>query len=204
MTTLTFLNRQADGSDAHVVLFQQVAPPGSNVRPLAWKVIRYCGRDCSHPFRYGAPELGVIDAYGNHTPRLRAAAGERYRYGGEDGARRLTPAGGSAAGDLLLVRNELPRGAIRAVLGNDGRPVAVSGAMAPQQVAGFRLAPVLWIAFAADVEEGQALPADLLAPGRATPLHLDGLASARIVLRGGGKGTQAGPLVFTLDGQVPA
>jgi hypothetical protein len=201
---LTFLNQLADGGDADVVLFQQLGLPGAPCQPVVWKAIRHCGRDCSHPFRYAAEvELGVIDAYGNHTPRIAAGAGGRYRYASLAVGRQLQVAGHDGGSDLLLVRNELPRGAIRALLSKAGRALAVSQPVAPQQIAGFRLGPpVLWIATAHCLAEGQAVPAALVA--QATALPLAGLASATIVLRGGGCGAQARSHLFTLEQQVRA
>lgn len=199
-TQLTFLNQQA-GGDAEVVLFQKLGLPGSVSRPLAWKVIQRCGRNCTHPFSYtGLLELNVIDAYGNHTPRVAAGAGGRYRYAAVGEDRQLCAARHAQGSDLLLVRNELMQGAIRALLCQGGRPLALSDAVAPRQIAGFQLGPPqLWIALAAGVQAGQVLPTQLIE--QATALPLADLASATIVLRGGG-GAQARAHSFTLERQV--
>jgi hypothetical protein len=200
-THLTFLNQQA-GGDADVVLFQKLGLPGAACKPLAWKVIQRCGRDCTHPFSYADQlELNVIDAYGNHTPRIAAGAGGRYRYAPVGAGRQLCAARYHQGSDLLLVRNELTQGAIRALLSKDGRPLALSDAVAPRQIAGFQLGPpLLWIALASGVHAGQVLPAQLI--GQATALPLAGLASATVVLRGGGSGAQARAHSFTLERQV--
>ena len=64
---LKFINQSADGNNSEIVLFQKNVSADMEELAVAWKVIRYCGRDCWHPFVYPMGfEVASSDNYGNY------------------------------------------------------------------------------------------------------------------------------------------
>ena len=71
---LRFVNRSNDCGNSEVVLFQRDVIPDLDAFAIAWKVIRYCGRDCFHPFDYSTDidvALGVDRVEGDPLLRTR-------------------------------------------------------------------------------------------------------------------------------------
>lgn len=201
---LRFINRSNDCGNSEVVLFQRNVVPDLDEFALAWKVIRFCGRDCLHPFTYStAIELALGDEHGNFSPRLRAGDTGRFVVDTHPGGRgRLVPASAhSAVTGELEVANQLTRGAVNVNAFSAGRLIAAKHAVAPGQKAVFRFTPTLWIGLASQVQESRALSAGVLSSDH-TMLPLAGVTRADIVMTGGGSGADAQPFAFTLDNVV--
>lgn len=199
---LRFINRSEDGHRTEVALFQKNVAPGMDEFPIAWKVIRYCGRDCWHPLVYTAEfEVSCSDSYGNYSPRLNARSGQRFTATPTASGRRVSRVStGASSNDIQLI-NALPRGAINAHLYNDGRLIACKTGVAPEQKAVFRFEPKLWIGVVSQVVQGQAMHPAVMSSVN-TELSLSGIASADIVMTGGGGGAGAHAYAFTLDNVI--
>jgi hypothetical protein len=198
-TQLNFINRSQDPGSWAIFLFQRNLVPNPGEMAVAWKVIRNCGCQCNHPFVYaGALEVGIGDYYGNHSPRRPARAGDLFSVARAPAGRQLSCLGaGDRPGDIV-VRNDLPVGAIKVGVYKDNRLLAIKSAVAPGQKAAFRFQHKLWIGAAAAIEEGQPLSQAVLAEVT-TELSLLGIASADIVMTGGGADASAAALRFSLE-----
>jgi hypothetical protein len=171
---------------------------------IAWKVIRYCGRDCYHPLVYPVGfEVATSDDYGNHSPRVPATNGQTLSVTRTPSGRRLGPSAASPSPLEIQVVNEMPRGAVNVNLYKGGLLVARKPSVAPGMKAVFQFKPTLWIGVVSEVVEGQALSSAILSNVN-TELSLLGIASADIVMTGGGSGADSTAYVFTLENVVPA
>jgi hypothetical protein len=201
---LRFVNRSNDRGNSEVVLFQRNVIPDFDELAIAWKVIRFCGRDGLHPFVYSSEiEIALGDEHGNYSPRMSAQHGERFVIGTHPtGRARLVaepaPASGADGGPDIQVVNRMPRGAVNVNAFSAGKLIAAKWAVAPAQKAVFRFTPVLWIGVASQIEEGRALSSAVLSSDN-TMLPLAGIAAADIVMTGGGSGADAQPFAFALE-----
>lgn len=197
---LRFINRSNDCGNSEVVLFQRDVVPEFDELAIAWRVIRYCGRDCIHPFAYSTDvEVALGDDNGNFSPRIAAANGSRLIVAAHASGRpRLARAlDGTVHSDIEVV-NQMGRGAVNVNAFVAGRLMAAKSAVAPGQKAIFRFSPVLWIGVGSQIEEGRALASAVVSSAN-TPLELAGIASADIVMTGGGAGETAQPFQFELE-----
>lgn len=203
-TLLTFVNRSLAGKTSEVVIFQRNLAMDMGALSVAWKVIRYCGRDCTHPLIYPADyELAVGDQWGNFSPRLRARNGQAFNVVGTPlSGRRLQPDSRPCSPTEIQVLNELQRGAVNVCLYRGGALLGVKTSVAPQQKAVFQYKPTIWIGVASQVVQGSPFDSAVV-PSRAIELSLLGIASADIVMTGGGPGPDAEPYDFTLENIVP-
>ncbi|CAE6812717.1 hypothetical protein R69658_05480 [Paraburkholderia aspalathi] len=204
---LRFVNRSNDCGNSEVVLFQRNVIPDFDELAIAWKVIRFCGRDCIHPFVYSTDiEIALGDEHGNFSPRMSAQHGERFVVGVHPtGRARLTAepalAGGADGGPEIQVANRMPRGAVNVNAFNADKLIAAKQAVAPAQKAVFRFTPALWIGVASQIEEGRALSSAVLSSDN-TMLPLAGIAAGDIVMTGGGSGVDAQPFAFAFENVV--
>ena len=200
---LRFINRSNDCGNSEVVLFQRNVVPELEELAIAWRVIRYCGRDCMHPFTYSTDvEIALGDEHGNFSPRIPAENGMRLVIASHPGGRpRLANALDGAPHSDIEVVNQLGRGAVNVNAFVAGRLMASKSAVAPGQKAVFRFAPVLWIGVGSQIEESRALASAVLSSTN-TPIELAGIASADIVMTGGGGGQSAQPLRFEFENIV--
>lgn len=197
---LRFINRSNDCGNSEVVLFQRDVVPEFDELAIAWRVIRYCGRDCIHPFVYSTDiEVALGDDHGNFSPRVAAGNGSRLIVAAHPGGRsRLARAlEGTVHTDIEVV-NHMARGAVNVNAFVAGRLMAAKSAVAPGQKAVFRFSPVLWIGVGSQIEEGRALASAVISSAN-TPFELAGIASADIVMTGGGAGETAQPFQFELE-----
>jgi len=203
-TQLTFINRSDDRADSEVVLFQKNTVPTMDELVVAWKVIRYCGRDCYHPFVYTAAfQVSVSDGDGNYSPRVTARDGQLLAVTPTPSGRRLAIQGPAPSLLEVQVANELPIGAVNVNLFKNGKLLARKTSVVPQQKAVFQFKPTLWIGVVSEVVQGQAMSSAVISSVN-TELSLLGIASADIVMVGGGPGADALPFTFTLENVVKA
>ncbi|MBR8315097.1 hypothetical protein KDW36_18090 [Burkholderia dolosa] len=202
---LRFVNRSNDCGNSEVVLFQRDVIPDLDTFAVAWKVIRYCGRDCFHPFVYSTDiDVALGDEHGNFSPRVAAPAGTRFAVDAHPTGRgRLVPDRAGASGGDIEVVNRMTRGAVNVNAFSAGRLIAVKEAVAPGQKAVFHFTPTLWIGVASQVQESRALHAAVLSSVN-TQLPLAGIAAADIVMTGGGTGADTQPFAFALERVVRA
>lgn len=197
---LNFINRSNDPNNSDVVIFQKNAAPDDAETAIAWHVIHGCSRGNNHPFVF-TPVLHVSarDAFGNHTPQIATLTG------GQSFAAIVTPSGnrlarleeGAELADIEVL-NALPDGKIDACVFRGGNLLAVAKSIREQTAALFKFPPTIWIGAVSEVAEGDVMTSAVLSTVNAE-LSLYGVASADIVMTGGGTGKGAEPLQFTLQ-----
>ena len=202
---LRFINRSQDANNSEVLIFQKNVVANFTETAVAWKVIKNCGKNCYHPFFYSTDlEVGIGDDFGNYSPRLKAKNGSLFVVSATSiGGRWLAYAGpGNSSKDISL-RNDLQMGAINASVYAGGQMLATKTCVAPGQKAVFEFKPTIWIGAVSQVEEGQVMNSAILNSVN-TELSLMGIASADIVMSGGGPGQGSMPLEFCLENVVMA
>lgn len=207
-TQLNFINRSLAGHTAEIVLFQKNLALEMSALDVAWKVIRYCGRDCSHPVVFAQSfEVSVQDRWGNYTPRLAAQPGQSFELvQGPVAGRQLRRcrrdgAAAHAVGGVIEVLNGQSQGAVDVCLYRGGVLLGCKTSVVPGQKALFRYPPSLWVAVASEIAEGQSFQSAVLSE-QAQELSLMGVARADLVMTGGGSGPAAQPYEFSLENVV--
>lgn len=201
---LNFINRSDDQNNSSVFLFQKNAATRQDELVTAWKVIRNCGRNNHHPLVYSTDlEACISDQDGNYSPRKAVQAGDLFTVSALPLGRSFTYAGPNNSSQEIAVCNRLLRGAINVCVYSQKRLLAAKTNVVPGQKAVFQFRPSLWIGVASQIVEGQALNSAILGDSN-TELSLLGLASADIVMTGGGAGIDVMPLQFSLENIVMA
>jgi hypothetical protein len=196
---LNFINRSHDINNPSVVIFQKNVATRFDDLAVAWRVINNCGQGDHYAFTYaGGFAVATSDSRGNFTPQLAAKEGQLFQVTETGAGQALSYVGPSAAPREIQVENALERGAISAHIFRGGKLAALKHAIAPQQKAVFEFKPTLWIGVAAQIEEGQVMNSAIISTIN-TELSLLGIASADIVMSGGGPGPSSTPFTFSLE-----
>jgi len=197
---LNFINHSNDTNDSSIVIFQKNVATGPDEYAVAWTVIQHCGPSENHPFTYPMNcTVSASDSYGNFTPQLEAFYGQAFDMikstSGDILQLSTTPA---VSMEEIEVRNKLQMGSINANCFKDGKLLAVKTNLVPGQHANFEFKPTIWIGVVSEIEEGQVMNAAILSEIN-TEINLLGIASADIVMTGGGTGASSTPFIFTLQ-----
>lgn len=199
---LNFINNSNDTNNSQVVIFQKNVATNFDELAVAWQVIKYCGQGDNHPFSFPmAMQVGASDSYGNYTPQLAANNGQLFQMALTGSGDRLVAAGSGTSSREVQVLNALPKGAINVGCYKDGKLLASKTAIAPQQKAVFEFKPTIWIGVASQIEQGQVMNSAILSNIN-TEISLLGIASADIVMTGGGPGANSTPFAFNLENIV--
>jgi hypothetical protein len=201
---LNFVNKSNDQNNSQVVIFQKNVATGYNELHVAWVVIQNCGINDNHPFTYPQTmQVSASDSYGNFTPKMDAQPGQRFAVSYTGSGDTLGLDGISNYPTEVQVANSLPKGAINANIYKNGTLLAAKTSIAPHQQAAFEFKPTLWIGAASQVVEGAVINSAIVDEVN-TELSLLGVASADIVMTGGGPGRNSMPFTFTLQNVVLA
>lgn len=196
---LNFINRCHDSNNAKVVIFQKNVATGFDEPTVAWRVIEHRGVSHNHPFRFPmSMAVSASDSWGNHTPQITAQNGNRYHVELTSSGDTLSYCGPATSSREVQVRNDRPSGAINACIYKEGRLLAIKTSIAPGQQAVFEFRPTIWIGAAPQVTEGEVMDSAILSDVN-TELSLLGIASADIVMTGGGPGPDSTPFTFHLE-----
>lgn len=196
---LNFINNSNDSNNSSIVIFQKNLATNFDELAVAWQVIQYCGQGDNHPFTFPMRmQVGASDSYGNYTPQLDAQYGQLFQMALTTSGDRLVSAGSGTSSKEVQVLNALPKGAINASIYKSGRLLAVKTSIAPQQKAVFEFKPTIWIGVASQVMQGQIMNSAIISDIN-TEISLIGIASADIVMTGGGSGPNATPFQFNLE-----
>lgn len=196
---LNFINNSNDANNSEILIFQKNVATGLDELAVAWTVIKYCGQGDNHPFTYPlASTVAASDSYGNYTPQLQAQNGELFQMIRTSSGDQLALKGSGSSPTEIQVLNALPQGAINAGIYKDGRLAAFKAGIVPGQMAVFSLKPTLWIGVASQVEQGAVMNSAIISDIN-TEISLLGIASADIVMTGGGAGEAATPFEFHLE-----
>lgn len=199
---LNFINRSNDANHSQVVIFQKNVASVHDEQPVAWQVIKHCGPGDNHPFTFSMGiQVGASDNYGNFTPRLDAQNGDLFMMELGPSGDRLMRAGRGTSSREVQVLNGRPQGAIHVSCYKDGRLLAIHASIAPQQKAVFEFKPAIWIGVVSQIEQGQMMDSAIISSIN-TEMSLLGLASADLVMTGGGSGPRALPFMFSLENIV--
>lgn len=201
---LNFINQSNDANNSEVVIFQKNVATDFDELAVAWTVIRNCGQGDNHPFAYPMlSQIGYSDSWGNYTPHLDAMAGQLFSAVRTTSGDAITHSGAANSPSEIALLNALPQGAINALVYKDGRLLATKTSVAPQQKAVFQFEPTIYIGVASQVAQGQVIDSAVVSSIN-TEISLLGIASADIVMTGGGVGSTATPFAFTLQNVVMA
>lgn len=201
---LNFINHSNDVNNSEIVIFAKNVATSFDELPIAWTVIKYCGQGDNHPFTYPMTQtIGARDGWGNYTPRQDAPSGQRFAMVLNSSGDQLVAQGPATSPREIQLLNALPKGAVDALIYKDGRLFAIKTSIVPQQMAVFDFKPTIWIGVASQVEEGDVMNSAIISNIN-TEISLLGIASADIVMTGGGAGPNATPFVFTLENVVMA
>jgi hypothetical protein len=195
---LNFINDSNDVNNSEIVIFAKNAATDVQETAVAWLVIQNCGKGDNHPFVYPmATQVGASDSWGNYTPLLDAADGQQFSMVRDTSGDVLKYSGQAASAREIEVLNALQQGAINAGIYKRGKLYAQETSIAPQQKAVFKFKPTIWIGVASQVVQGEVMNSAIVSSIN-TELSLLGIASADIVMTGGGSGPNATPFMFTL------
>ena len=201
---LNFINDSNDVNNSEIVIFAKNAATDIQETAVAWLVIQNCGQGDNHPFVYPmATQVGASDSWGNYTPLLDAADGQQFSMVLDASGDVLKYSGQAASSTEIEVRNALQKGAINAGIYKSGKLYAQETSIAPGQKAVFQFKPTIWIGVASQVVQGEVMNSAIISSVN-TELSLLGVASADIVMTGGGAGPNATPFMFTLANIVYA
>ncbi len=197
---LNFINQSNDQNNSEIVIFQQNVATDFDEIAIAWQVIKNCGHGDNHPFKYPMNfSVSAGDSWGNFTPHNEAEYGQQWEMV-KDASGDILKLSAQPGTDpkAVTIANNLEKGAISANVYKDGKLLAMRSGIAPQQKAMFSFKPTLWIGVVSQVEEGQVLNSAIISNIN-TELSLLGVASADIVMKGGGTGATASPFTFELE-----
>jgi hypothetical protein len=201
---LNFINDSNDVNNSEIVIFAKNEATDVQETAVAWQVIRNCGRGDNHPFVYPMmTQVGASDSWGNSTPLLDAANGQQFEMVRDTSGDGLKYRGPASSPTEIEVLNALAQGAINAGVYKNRKLYAQETAVAPGQKAVFQFKPTIWIGVAAQVEAGEVMNSAIISSVN-TELPLFGVASADIVMTGGGAGPKATPFMFALSNVIYA
>jgi hypothetical protein len=199
---LNFINNSNDLNNSRIVIFQKNVADGVPETAVAWKVIENCGPGANHPFVFPTTmQVSSNDSYGNYTPQIEAYPGDLLAVSQAGSGNRIHLEGRATAPTELHVRNNLAHSVIGANIHKAHRLLATKVPIGKGQRAVFQFAPTLWIGPVSQVREGQVMNAAIVSSIN-TELSLFGIASADIVMTGGGAGANAVPFAFALKNVV--
>jgi hypothetical protein len=201
---LNFMNKSNDANNSDVVIFQKNMATDAEEIAIAWQVIQYCGQEDNHPFIYPTTfAVGASDSWGNYTPHLPAQNGQLFAMSRTQSGDTLAYFGPATSSTEVQVLNALPEGVISAGVYKAGKLAALKTTIAPGQKAVFQFKPTLWIGVVSQVAEGSVMNSAIVSSIN-TELSLLGIASADIVMTGGGTGPKATPFEFEFENLVMA
>ncbi len=196
---LRLINQSDDCNNSSVLVFQKNLSTNFAEIAVAWQVIENLGTGWNHPFRYDLDlQVSAADSWGNYVPAKDSADGQLWTVVRDCNGDQIQRRGSANSPSEIQVANGLERGAITACIYRSGKLLATKSGVAPGQKAVFLFKPTIWIGVVSQVEEGQMLDSAILSSVN-TPLDLTGIASADIVMSGGGPGRNSRPFSFELQ-----
>lgn len=201
---LNFVNRSNDTNNSNIVIFQKNESGDAHDVAIAWTVIRNCGPGSHHPFVYPVMTgIGYGDSDGNYTAEMLATPGMSFVAERTTSGDIIRPLGKARDPAVVELVNSLPHGMIEAQIYKANRVIIHQTGIAPGQTAGFQLAPSLSVAVVSQVEQGEVMNSAIVSTAN-FEFALIGIASADLVMTGGGAGPKATPFSFALENVVTA
>ncbi len=201
---LNFINQSNDQNNSQIIIFQKNVATSFNELAVAWKVIQNIPQGWHHKLVYPqASYIGVTDSWGNTSPLHSVEHGQRFSVMLHPSGETLQMDGEAANQSEIELLNNLQIGAVHASIYKDGRPALTLPNVVPGQKAVFQFKPTIWIGMASEIQEGQIMNSAVLSQIN-TEISLLGIASADIVMTGGGPGPSSTPFQFNLENVVMA
>ncbi len=202
---LRLINESNDQNNVEFVIFSKnTATASAEEEAVIWRVIQNLGRGDYHPFVYpSAVTVNAVDSWGNHTPSMNAEPGQLFAMVKDNSGDVLAMLDQGAAAKQYQIENQLPAGEITANTYKDGKLFATKTGLLPSQTAVFEFEPVIYIGVVSQAIEGKVINSAIMSDID-TEISLQGVASADIVVTGGGRGPAAKPFEFTLKNIVMA
>ena len=196
---LNFVNKSNDQNNSEIVIFQKNVAADFDEIAIAWKVIKNCGQGDYHPFTYSSLyQVAMSDSYGNYTPKLSAMPGQAFEMVLAPSGDLIQYSGPATAANQIVLKNSLQKGAVSGYVYRDGSVAALKSNIVPAQQAAFEFKPTIFIGVASQITQGQIMNSAIISSIN-TEISLLGIASADIVMTGGGSGANATPFTFTLE-----
>ena len=199
-TDLTYINLSMDANLPRIIVLQKNLEQGDNQSPIAWKVIRNCGYEWTHPFRFDwGLSVALADIHGNESPRISMdRQGIQRRVRTRTGGSIIVKAGPGPMD--ISVSNQTTGESFIAKIYRSGRLLAVCPWIRPGEEVNFQFNTTILIGTGLRVAEGRQLHPGRLSDFK-TQIDLSGLKKARILMLGGGPGPGSTPLNFFLEGK---
>lgn len=196
---LRLINQSADCNNSSILLFQKNVATNMDELPVAWMVVDNLGAGWIHPFQYDLDlQVGVADSWGNYVPPQDSPDGQLWTVTKDCTGDQLKPVGPANSTTEIQILNGLEQGAVSACMYRSGKLLATKTGVAPGQKALFSFKPTIWIGVVSQVEQGDVLDSAIITNVN-TQLVLTGIASADIVMTGGGPGRSSKPFTFSLQ-----
>ena len=199
---LNLINQSNSSNNTEIVIFSKNVETDFEEMATAWQVIKHLGQGDYHPFVYPSSySVSTSDSWGNYTPQMDAMPGEVFAMAQDASGDVLMKKGTAASAQEIDIRNDLAKGAINAYIYKDAKLFCEKCNIAPAEKAVFEFKPTIWIGVASQIEEGQVMNSAIISEIN-TEISLLGIASADIVMTGGGAGPDSQPFTFTLQNVV--
>lgn len=180
----------SDEANPNIVLFHKSVPDASE-RVIAWKVIGNCGTGQAYTFDYPAGYyICVKDPWGNVSNWQQVKNGQRWDVV-------LSPSGDILTLDQMPVADEnavevkncLLQGPIEVYLYKDDKLVASQTGIFRNQMACFRLEPVMWAGVMPQAKEGDII--SLANVSGITQIPLKNITGAELIVSGSSESSYA-------------
>jgi len=195
---LNFINNSSDTNNSQVVIFQknEAAP---NAPAIAWKVIKNCVPGHNYPFTFPLQtHVAVEDSQGNLGNQHAVTPGQVYSVEAGASGHTLTPAGPATGANRVEVLNNTNQQTVTARIYRDQQLLATEHNVAPGQTAAFEFKPAISISVSPGEKPGHMLYGAIISNVN-TELALEGIASADIIMDGGGPDPNPPPFSFSLQ-----
>lgn len=192
---LRVVNNSNDNS-LPILIFQKNVGSSFDETSTAWIFTENLNQSEIFSFTFGSElRISATDQFGNTTPALLATPGNQYTIIDSGTGAEIVTGFSSSMRDIEF-RNQLNE-TVTANIYRSNKLLA-SKPILPEQTAIFQFRPTIWIGVAAGLTEGQELDSSILSSIN-TELGLLGIASADIVMTGGGVGPSATPISFSFE-----
>jgi hypothetical protein len=202
---LNFINESNDKNKSEIVFFQKNVATDFDEIAVAWKVIKNCATGWQHTFEFPMEmKVSASDSWGNEIIEpITAENGQLFHVYSDPSGDQLAYSGPGSNRTEVQLRNDLDQGSIDAKIYKAGKLLSTKTGISPAQKAVFQFKPTLWVGVVSQIQEGDIINSAIISDIN-TELGLLGVASADIVMTGGGVGPNATPFQFSLENIVYA
>ena len=199
ITEIKFTNCTQVAHPFPVAIFQRNRAESETAAPLAWRVIKRCLPDWSHPFSYSTELFcGLRDPHGNQSSQIYAPLGSSLRVVNGPAGRPTIVAHSATDDRAITIENQSTHQIDTIEMFRCERLIAMHRALAPGRNAVFDLDDTIELVPIYRAETGRVIDIrDFCGIQAAFPLV--GFRHAQIIMTGGGPGSCATPLRFSMQ-----